>query len=109
MAKKRDREQTEAEERRAEPAETYEGSAGLQSFEDQGMSFAGTERNESALYPDDGDVEAWEEDLETAPDLFADASDEDQMMSASEGQEQLRGDETEGSQQQQGAPNRRRR
>jgi hypothetical protein len=40
----------------------------------EGTSFAGTQEH----HPGEGDIEAWE-DEETAPDIFASASDEDRM------------------------------
>jgi len=40
----------------------------------EGTSFAGTQEHELS----EGDIEAWE-DEETAPDIFASASDEDRM------------------------------
>jgi hypothetical protein len=44
--------------------------------EDRGVSFASTEGRDTSL----GDITGWEEDQKTAPDLFADASDEDEMQ-----------------------------
>jgi len=67
-------------------------------FQEQGTSFAG----EQSQQPTEGDIEAWE-DEETAPDLFAMASDEDQMQ-ARGGHTQRRDEEQKG-----GVPDTRRR
>jgi hypothetical protein len=84
MAKKRDRHWTGNDRRRAGGG-VEEERGDLRAHE--GMSFAGTESRLS-----DGEIEAWEEDQITAPDLFADASDEDQMQ-ASGGHAQQLGEE----------------
>jgi hypothetical protein len=73
MAKKRDRQWTEqgrrAEEELARDAGVTEG----------GMSFAG---NRHTTEQNEGDIEAWGDDQKTAPDLFADASGEDQLQAS---------------------------
>jgi hypothetical protein len=46
-------------------------------FEAEGTSFADMQAHERS----EGDIEAWE-DEETAPDIFADASDEDRMQAS---------------------------
>jgi hypothetical protein len=72
MAKKRDRQWTEhdrgAKDALARDAGTTEG----------GMSFAGN--RDTIGHRNEGDLEAWGDDEKTAPDLFADASGEDQMQ-----------------------------
>jgi hypothetical protein len=66
MAKKRDR-QGRGTERRAETE--------ARAPDRQGTSFAGDD-----LYPNQGvELEGWGDDQKTAPDIFADPSDEDQM------------------------------
>jgi hypothetical protein len=72
MAKKRDRHWTEHG-RGAEDA--FDRGAGVAH---EGMSFAGN-RDTIATGVED-DIEAWGDDEKTAPDLFADASAEDQMQ-----------------------------
>src|SRR5688572_1142536 len=90
MAKKRDRHWTGNDRRRAEG--TFDEGSTAQPAT-MGMSFAGTEQT-----PDRGGIEgieAWDDDQITAPDLFAEASDEDQMQ-ASGGHTQPQGEDTEG-------------
>jgi hypothetical protein len=77
MAKKRDRHWTGNDRRRAEGP--YEkGDSDPQATDQGGMSFAETD----TAYGNEGDLGAWEDDQKTAPDLFADASDEDRMLAS---------------------------
>jgi hypothetical protein len=70
MAKKRDRHGSQqgrhGRDAWNQPAATEEG----------GVSFASNQGADTSQ----GDIRGWEEDQKTAPDLFADASDEDEMQ-----------------------------
>jgi len=72
MAKKRDRQWTEHGHRAEDAFERGAGTA------QEGMTFAGN--RDTTENANEGDIEAWGDDQKTAPDLFADASDEDQMQ-----------------------------
>lgn len=84
MAKKRDR--LDGDGRwHLEPEEAYGGDPGaLTPTDERVASFANAELNDDTLYPGDrNDIDAWD-DLDTAPDLFAEASGEDQMTASGE-------------------------
>jgi hypothetical protein len=81
MAKKRDRAWTGNDRRRAEGVED----AGGAEPGTQGMNFA----ESNAMYAMEGDIAAWEDDQETAPDIFAEASDEDRMHASGGHTQQL--------------------
>jgi hypothetical protein len=73
MAKKRDRKGLETREDRGYQSGVLDPRA----LEQEGTSFADVPGH----YPSEGDIEAWE-DEETAPDIFAEASDEDRMQAS---------------------------
>jgi hypothetical protein len=54
-------------------------------FKTPGTSFADSQE----ASPSEGDIEAWEDDQKTAPDLFADASDEGQVQASGGHTQQL--------------------
>jgi hypothetical protein len=71
MAKKRDRKETE----NSADGASQSGALDPPAFEEEGTSFADMQGQIRV----EGDIEAWE-DEETAPDLFASASDEDRVQ-----------------------------
>lgn len=83
MAKKRDRHQT-GNDRRRTGGMTGELSEGGVEPEQLGMNFA-----DGTPYSDQGDMEAWEDDQTTAPDLFAEASLESQVRASGGHTQQL--------------------
>jgi hypothetical protein len=57
-------------------------------FEEPGKSFADSETDSQSVR----DLKEWEDDQETTPDLFADASDEGQMQASGGHTQQLDGE-----------------
>ena len=94
MAKKRDRQERES---AATDRVFRTGVIDPRAFEDGGTSFAaeGTIEKLEEAFGGEADLQGWGEDAETAPDIFADASDED-LMRASGGHTQQRDEEKKG-------------
>ena len=89
MAKKRDRHGRESD----SANRVFQAEADPRAYEEPGKNFAESQ----AAYGGLGVIEEWEDDQKTAPDLFADASDEGQMQ-ASGGHTQQQDEETPGKQ-----------
>jgi hypothetical protein len=73
MAKKRD---SKGQQERIADRAFQSGVIDPRAFEEEGTNFADMQGH----YPSEGDIEAWEDDEETAPDIFAIASDEGRMQ-----------------------------
>ena len=82
MAKKRDRQGKAS---TSEDRSFQSGVIDPRAFEDPGKSFASNQE----AYRSEGVIEEWEDDQKTAPDLFADASDEGQMQASGGHTQQL--------------------
>jgi hypothetical protein len=83
MAKKRDRERMQNGRRANITSEG--GVSELRTSDQDGMTFARID----SVGTNEGELEAWDDDQKTAPDLFADASDEDQMQASGGHTQQL--------------------
>jgi hypothetical protein len=86
MAKKRDRRGRES---TGEDRSFLSGVIDPRAFEAERNGFASQEPD---MYRSEGVIEEWEDDQKTAPDLFADASDEGQMQASGGHTQQLDGE-----------------